>query len=107
MDERITKIKDLLESESFGNEIKDLESAEAFQQAFSKHGVDLTLEEVDSVLVQAAISNGAEISEEALEQVSGGSILVGALLIAGGLALSYGAGWAAGRYLRNKTGVCR
>lgn len=107
MDERIQKIKELLESNDFGNEIKDFETAEEFQDAFKKHGVELTLEEVDSVLVQAALANGAEIDESSLEQVSGGSILVGALLIAGGLALSYGAGWAAGRYIRNKSGVCR
>lgn len=109
MDERIKKIKELLENEEFGNEIKDLDSAEGFQAAFKAHGVELTLEEVDSVLVHAAIANGNgdEISEDELEQVAGGSIFVGALVVAGGLALSYGVGWAVGRYVRNKTGVCR
>lgn len=105
MDERIVKIKELLESEEFGEEIKDIESVEGFQEAFKAHGVELTLEEVDSILVQAAIASGnePEISEDELEHVAGG---FGALLIVGGCALAYGVGWAVGRYINKKKGIC-
>jgi hypothetical protein len=61
---------------------------------------------VESVLAQVYVANGGELSEDQLEQASGGGILTGALLIAGGLAISYGAGYAVGKFLRNKSGVC-
>lgn len=107
MDERIARIKELLADESFGEEIKDIETIEDMQAVFARHGVEMTLEEVKSVMVQAAVASGAELDEELLEDVAGGGILAGALMIGGAVVVSYAAGWVCGRILRNKTGMCR
>lgn len=106
MDNRVEKIRELLADPAFGEEIKDLQELEEFQAAFRRHGVEMTLQETDSVLLQAAASNGEDLTEEQLEQVAGGFAVTGALLIGGGILLCYGVGWAVGRYIKKKTGVC-
>lgn len=108
MDTRIEKIKELLASEDFGREVADAETTEDFQAAFMRHGVELTLEEVDSILVQAAAVCGPELTEDQLEYVSGGfGLLTTGLILVGGVAACYGVGWVAGRVISRKSGVCR
>lgn len=91
---------------TFGEELKNCEKLEDFQAAFQRNGVEMTLQETDSVLLQVAAANGEELSAEQLEQVAGGSILAGVLMGAGYFAVCYAVGWAVGRYARNKGGVC-
>lgn len=108
MDERIEKIRELLASEDFGREVADAETSEDFQAAFQRHGVELTIEEVDSILVQAAAASGIELNEDLLENVTGGFGVLGtALILVGGVLVCYGVGWVAGRVLSSKSGVCR
>ncbi len=107
MDERIEIIKELLASEEFGKEVAEAETTEDFQTAFKQHGVELTLEEVDSVLLQAAVASGVELNEDELENVSGGFVGTTALLLVGGVVVCYAVGWVAARVLSKKTGVCR
>ena len=107
MDTRIEKIKELLASEDFGREVANAETTEDFQAAFKQNGVELTLEEVDSILVQAAAACGMELNEDQLENVSGGFGILGtALILAGGVLVCYGVGWVAGRVISRKSGVC-
>ena len=105
MDNRVEKIRELLADPAFAEEIKNCEKIEDFQAAFQRNGVEMTLQETDSVLLQVATANGEELSDEQLEQVAGGFI-TGALIIGGAYVVCYAVGWAIGRYIKKKSGVC-
>ena len=66
------KLQELLESEAFGKEIENVQSAEELQSAFAAHGVDMTVEEVEEVCAAIVAKNEGTLDENALEQVSGG-----------------------------------
>lgn len=107
MKENIEKIKELLASEEFGNEVKDYETEEELQAAFARHGVELSVEDVRAICAQVYVANGGELSDEELDDVAGGFALTGALLLAGAVVLSYGVGYVAGKIVKKKSGICR
>jgi len=100
------KVRELLEDEAFGKKVENLETVEELKEAFKAQGVELTAEEVYDICEAVTAPKDGEISADQLDQISGGSVLAGALIIAGGLALSYGAGYVAGKIIKKKSGTC-
>lgn len=101
------KLQELLESEAFGKEIENVQSAEELQSAFAAHGVDMTVEEVEEVCAAIVAKNEGTLDENALEQVSGGiAFLTAAAVCVGACAVSYVAGYVGGRIIRKKSGYC-
>ena len=67
------KIAELLNDESFMNGLDNIHSMEEFREAFSAHGVELTVEEVKELAKSLVIvSKDGELNAEQLENVSGG-----------------------------------
>ena len=70
------KLEELFKSEEFKKEVANLKTAEELRAAFAKHGVEMTEEEVVNLCGQIAkqVSEGenGELTEESLENVSGG-----------------------------------
>lgn len=70
----------LLENEAFQAEIKDAKSAEEMQEIMARYGVEYTDDEVNELCAEIAAryqaeldGNNGEISEDFLENVSGGA----------------------------------
>lgn len=70
------KLKELFLSESFKKESESVKTAEELQNLFQKYGLDLTLDEVVELCGQIArqmeVGDKGEISEDALDNVTGG-----------------------------------
>lgn len=107
--EKIMELKTVLEDEAFGEEVKNIDTAEGFQKVFAAHGYELSLEEVDDLMktiADASKSASAELNEAQLENVAGGFGLAVAGVYVAGCVIAYGVGYAAGKYLNKKTGAC-
>ena len=104
--EVVGKIHALMECEDFGKEIEKVETAAELKKAFENHGIEITEDEVVEICRGIAAKNGGLLSEDDLDTVSGGGFLTGLAIIAGGWAVSYVAGYVAGKVIRKKTGVC-
>lgn len=87
------KFQELINDENFVKAAFCVDTVEEVQKAFADHGVEITTEEIYAIgdAVSAATSAGGELSEDALDAVSGGVIewiLVGKVVVAvGGAAL--------------------
>lgn len=95
------KISELFQNEAFQKEAEGCKTMEDFQVLFTAHGVEISLEETIDLISQIAEKkqqqDGGEISEEDLENVSGGLVLTGAAAIAACIGLGVvGIGVAAG-----------
>lgn len=73
------QIKDLFSDQAFMNSILEMETAEEVQAALKEKGLDLSLEEI-GVIRESLNSENGELSEDELENVSGGSITVGIII---------------------------
>lgn len=92
------KLMQIFQDEQFLAESACMESAEDLQELLSKHGLDLTLDEVYGLCAQIACHmKGDELDEDDLEYVSGG---VAVWLIVGCVAVGVAAigSFAAGVY---------
>ncbi len=79
--EKLKKITELLNNDAFNNDVSNCSSQEELRAVFAKYGANLEAEEVSEFVsaVKQAGSEG-EISEDQLEDVTGGSITAAALL---------------------------
>lgn len=68
------KIQELLESEEFVNEIHGVETPEELIEAFKRHGVDMSMEELKELFAMAKKADGGELGEDELENVAGGAL---------------------------------
>ncbi len=104
-DERMVLIEKAMESEEFTEKVAMCNSAEELRSVFSGAGIELSIDEVEGLVanVKERLAGGEELSEEALEGVSGGIGFVGALVIVGG---AYVAGRLYGAYAKKKLGYC-
>lgn len=82
------QIKELFSDETFVASILEMETPEEVQKALSERGLDLSLEEINTI--QNSLSNEEEeLSEDQLEEVAGGfavTTLVCGLIIGGAAA---------------------
>lgn len=84
--ENINKIKDLMGDKDFVAAIAAMEDPEDVQSAFADKGVDFTLEQINQIAEMVIGGNEDELSEAALEGVSGG-LLAEIAIVASGVAL--------------------
>lgn len=77
---RNEKLKELFLSESFNREAEGLATVEELQALFAKHSMDVTQGEVielcSQIVQQTQADKTGEISEEALDNVSGGGLFL-------------------------------
>ncbi len=76
------KLQQLMQDEEFLKEILVLETAEEVQQAFKEKDVDISIEDLKKIkeLIKKSINEDYELTEEELEEITGGSFLT-ALII--------------------------
>ncbi len=81
------RIKELFSDEAFVKEVLALETPEEVQAAFAEKDVDLSVAEIQKAYEILSEHEGEELSEEDLEQVAGGELIV---LLAVALACALG-----------------
>lgn len=79
MEEKFVKANELLEDESFLEELKKQDNDEAVAALFQKHGADINVEDVARMVEESgryaeALEDG-ELDAEALDDVAGGIII--------------------------------
>ncbi len=90
--DKYNELTNLFQTEEFQNEAKDCKTMEDFQAAFKRHGIEMSMEEVEDIISKIAkrkqqLDNG-EIPEDDLENVAGGVVglaAVGACIGVGAL----------------------
>lgn len=85
MDSRVETVKALMEEPAFVESIAKMEDNTEVQKAFADRGVDFTLAEIDAI-AEMVYSGAGVLSEEELENVSGG-VLAEIAIVASGVAL--------------------
>ena len=79
------KMEEAVKDEAFMNQLAEAENAEEAQKLFESKGISLSLEEVKALASQLKSASG-ELSDDALENVSGG-LATPVLVIIGGTVL--------------------
>ena len=72
------QIMEIMRDEDFVNEILDMQTTEEVKEAFAEKGLELSLEEIDiisQIINKMVDKNTTELSEEDLEEISGGSLI--------------------------------
>lgn len=64
------KIKEVFSDEAFVKTLLEMDNAEDVQKAVSEKGIDLSLEEINTI--QSTLASGEELNEDQLENVAGG-----------------------------------
>ena len=78
---RIEKLKEIFSDADFTAKVLELETPEEVQAAVKEKGVEISLEEINSIKDYIIQNSGnEELDDEQLEQVAGGSITVGAVV---------------------------
>ena len=77
MDERVSKLKELITNEDFARELFGKQTAEEAQALLKDNGVEFTLDEVNQIgdgirIIAKSQAAGGELSEDDLKSVSGG-----------------------------------
>jgi len=87
------KIKEIFADEAFVSSILEMETPEEVQKALADKGLDLSVDEINTIKESLSAEEG-ELSDEQLEDVSGGSItavicglIIGGAALAGGVSL--------------------
>ena len=76
--EKATKLIEVLESEQFQKEVVSVTTPEDMQKLIASHGVELTVDEVMELCGQIVKAmNSDEISEDELDNVAGGVVILG------------------------------
>ena len=62
-----------LQNSNFAEELDKICTPEELQGLLAKHGIEMTMDEIDELMVCAAKQNSGELSAEDLDDVSGGA----------------------------------
>ena len=92
------QLKAAMQDKNYVKELMALETIDAIQAKFAEAGIDLTAEEVETIVheVVALEANAdGELSEEALESVAGGGAILGMAIFIGLTAAGVYIGWKA------------
>ncbi len=81
----IEQLQELMNDESFAKEIAKLETNEEVQKAFEAHGIGFTMDEIKDI-TEKLYGDETELSEESLENVSGGFVITSTMLAIIGVA---------------------
>ena len=100
--ERVMELKPILENVELSDVFKKAENVEEVQTIFAQNGVELSKEEVES-LMEAIAGQSEELSEETLENVAGGFGLLTTIALYGvAVVVTVGASYVAGRIVGKK-----
>lgn len=84
MNEKLDLMKAVLEDKEFAAKIRDMVDPYEVQSAFAEKGVDLTIEDISTVArTCAALAENGELDAEVLENVSGGVVVDGIVVVCG------------------------
>lgn len=73
-----TELVEILENEQFQKEVVNVSTPEEMQQLIAVHGMELSVDEVMELCGQIVKTmNGDEISEDELDNVAGGVVILG------------------------------
>jgi len=78
----IDKIQELMQDNSFVESLMKMEENADVQKAFAERGVELTLEQIDSI-AELAFGSNTELDEAQLESVAGGGLEEIGVIISG------------------------
>ena len=80
------KLQELLNDDAFAEGYAAAETKEDLQKLFADHGVELTMEDIDSLLADIPDEKDSddELTDDALEDVAGGAGLI-RIIIGGGI----------------------
>lgn len=104
-DERIKMLELAMEDKEFEEKVANIESEAALKALFATKGIIMTDEEISAFCkkVRSMLNdNGDEISEDALDDVSGGGAVAGLVFVGG----CYVAGRIYGYVAKKKLGWC-
>ena len=89
MNNSIEKVQEIMKDMDFVNALLELDAPEDVQAAFEKKGVNLSIAEIEQIGKAISEScDGDEISEDMLDNVSGGIALETVIVIVNGDALA-------------------
>lgn len=74
------QIMEVMRDEDFVNEILDMQTTEEVRDAFAEKGIEISLEEFDiisQIISKMVDRNTTELSDDDLEEISGGSLVSG------------------------------
>lgn len=74
------QIMEVMRDEDFVNEILDMQTTEEVREAFAEKGIEISLEEFDiisQIISKMVDKNTTELSDDDLEEISGGSLVSG------------------------------
>lgn len=78
------KIKEVFSDEAFVKTLLEMDNAEDVQKAVSEKGIDLSLEEINTI--QSTLASGEELNEDQLENVAGGFAVTAICALIGAIA---------------------
>lgn len=82
--EKEQKLAELFQNEQFKKEANELKTAEELQRLFASYGLELSLDEVYSLCEKIALNmEKGELSEDELENVSGGFAITAGVVALG------------------------
>ena len=88
------KIEELIANESFCEKVRSASGADEIAALFCQEGLQVTAEDITKLMASTSVAND-ELSEEMLENVSGGRIR----------GLFYWIGYGLGQIFKSKTGI--
>ena len=98
MNKNMEKLQAAMQDKNYVRELMALETIDAIQAKFAEAGIDLTAEEVETIVrevVALEAGTDGELSEDALESVAGGGPILGMAIFLGLTAAGVAIGWKA------------
>ena len=104
-DQRMEKLQSVMQDKQYVEELMALETIDEIKDKFASVGIEFTTEEVEEIVeeVLANLDNkDNELSENALENVTGGSVIVGMAIFLAFTATGVAIGWKSAGSCRRK-----
>jgi len=98
MNKNMEKLQAAMQDKNYVRDLMALETIDAIQAKFAEAGIDLTAEEVETIVrevVALEAKTDGELSEDALESVAGGGPILGMAIFLGLTAAGVAIGWKA------------
>ena len=102
------QIMEVMRDEDFVNQILDMQTTEEVKEAFAEKGLELSLEEIDiisQIINKMVDKNTTELSDEDLEEISGGASVSSAHSVNSPSAVNLIATGVAGKIICDKTKI--
>ena len=97
-DPRIEKLQQVMQNKQYAEELMAPETTEEIQAKFAEAGIEFSADEVEKIVEFVAsqpVTKDEELSEDSLENVTGGVFPIGMAIFLGLTILGVAIGWAA------------